>query len=786
MTCVCITPGSAQSYQKARILAAQPEWGKISRLGIALDHVSMADTYVEGDFSAYEIALARKNGYRVQIVEPDAEAFYRDLTRTSDQRRRDACSDGGLFAQIQTPENFAFGKLKGHPSYDEMISQLDQMAALFPDLVQAREPIGDFTTFEGRPIYVIKISDNPAMEEAQEPQILYTALHHAREPVSMTQMIYYMWYVLENYETDRKVREIVDNTQLYFVPCVNPDGYLFNESTHPTGGGLWRKNRRLNSDGSIGVDLNRNYGHKWGWDNIGSSPNAQSEVYRGESPFSEPEVQAIRHLVANQDFKLALNYHAWGNFLIYPLGYTSEPAQDIRTFQNIGDLLTYENRYVHGTGFETVSYFTNGDSDDWMYLDDSKNPILSFTSEVGNELQSFWPAAGDVESLCKFVLPQNLNAAFFLLNSGAVVDESGIFIHEKSGELPFRLTKFGFEEVGLQLTFTPLSKNISVADPAKFFILDLFSVEQDQFEYTLDSDIQDGEEIVYSVTVDNGSYAYTDTVQKYFRTPNFLLEDDGSIAGWTTESMHPVTPPLDGWGESTNVFYSAPSSLTDSPRGNYFPLSTNELRYNSALELMGADSAVLTFQGRWDIQSNLDYLTVEVAQNGGEFVPQCGQYTELGGSRQLFGQPIYSGRQLSWVHEHIDLTEFVGESIQLRFRMVSSSTDSRDGMYIDDLKLLLYNEGIVSGTHLIESADFATTLYPNPADDRLIVQTTKLAPNLEPHQIEVLNYLGQVMHRQAWAPNLEIDLSAWAPGLYLMQIRTEDGKSTRAQKFIVR
>ena len=778
-----IAPCLAQSYQKARIIASQPEWGNLARYGIALDHVILENDYVEGDFSKYELSLAREKGYEVQVLEQDAEQFYRDHSRPTNQRGLDECFNGRSIAEIKTPENFSLGKLKGHPSYDEMIAQLDQMAAQYPELIQGREPISDFTTFEGRPIYFLKISDNPGVQE-EEPQILYTALHHAREPISMTQMLYYMWYLLENYSTDRKVREVVDNTEMYFIPCLNPDGYLFNEMTHPAGGGLWRNNRHILPDGNVGTDLNRNYGYKWGLDNIGSSPDTQSEVYRGDAPFSEPETQAVKYLVENHEFRLALNYHAWGNFFIYPLGYTEEPADDIGTFKNIGDLLTYESRFVHGTGFETVSYFTNGDSDDWMYLDESKNSILSFTAEVGSELQTFWPALDDVENLCKLVLPQNLNAAFFLLNSGSVVDESGLFLTEKSGELPFRLTKFGFDEVGLQLDFTPLSDNIEVTVPAKFFILDLFSVEHDEYQYTLASDIQDGEEIVFSISVDNGSYTYADTIRKYYREPNFLLENSGTMSGWATESVHPVAAQLEGWGESTQVYYSAPSSLTDSPLGNYFPLSTNELLYDRVLDLTGADSAVFSFQANWDIQSHRDYMTFEVAINGGEFVPQCGLFTVPGGPRQLFNVPIYSGRQLSWVHEHIDLSPFIGESVQLRFRMVSSSTDSRDGMYLDDLKLLLYDEGVISSEHLIEPSDFNITFSPNPVTDILQIATESVDQK-KPHMIDIINQLGQIVHRQPWSAQAQIEVSNWPHGLYFMQIRTEDGRATKAQRFIV-
>jgi murein tripeptide amidase MpaA len=67
-----------------------------------------------------------------------------------------------------------------------------------------------------------------------------------------------MWYLLENYGTNDEVTYLVNNHQLYFVPCINPDGYVYNQTTNPNGGGMWRKNRRNNGGGVYGVDLNQN------------------------------------------------------------------------------------------------------------------------------------------------------------------------------------------------------------------------------------------------------------------------------------------------------------------------------------------------------------------------------------------------------------------------------------------------------------------------------------------------------------------------------------------------
>ena len=137
-----------------------------------------------------------------------------------------------------------------------------------------------------------------------------------------------MWYLLENYETDEEIQRIVDHTELYFVPVINPDGYAYNESTNPNGGGMWRKNRRNNGNGSYGVDLNRNYGYFWGLNDEGSSPYPRKNTYRGPEAFSEPAIQNMRDFCNEHEFRIALNYHSYSNLLFSPWGYTSTPPPD--------------------------------------------------------------------------------------------------------------------------------------------------------------------------------------------------------------------------------------------------------------------------------------------------------------------------------------------------------------------------------------------------------------------------------------------------------------------------
>ena len=111
------------------------------------------------------------------------------------------------------PFNFTLGSMAGYLTYEEMLFQLDAMHSAFPNLITARENVGTFTTQEGRFLQSVKITSNPSVPSSK-PQVLYTAVHHAREPISLSQTIFYMWYLLENYDSNEEIQSIVDNTEL--------------------------------------------------------------------------------------------------------------------------------------------------------------------------------------------------------------------------------------------------------------------------------------------------------------------------------------------------------------------------------------------------------------------------------------------------------------------------------------------------------------------------------------------------------------------------------------------
>lgn len=423
-----------ERYSEVRLLVPSDGdlAGRLAGYGLVLDHphreVTEDGLAYRTVLSARELVAARASGVEVEVLVDDLAAHYLAT-------RKGTCEEGRGVSRVAAD---LCGPMGGYPTFSGVVAHLDTLHARYPGLITARVSLGQ--GHDGHDLWMVEISDNPGVDEG-EPEALYTALHHAREPGSMMAVLYFMHYLAEQYGTDPNVTALVGSRRLFFVPVVNPDGYVYNETTAPGGGGFWRKNRRDNGDGEFGVDPNRNYGYHWGYDDAGSSPETWSEVYRGPAPFSEPETQAIRDfLEGGRHVSAAFNYHTSGNLLLYSWTYEDgayTPDDDL--FETLSDTLTAYNGYTAGTSPD-VLYKVNGGSDDWMYGEQATKPkILAFTPEVG---YSFWPDPIDVYRLADENLEANLLLAQFaapfpVANEPAAPAASGLTLDVR-GPNPFR------------------------------------------------------------------------------------------------------------------------------------------------------------------------------------------------------------------------------------------------------------------------------------------------------------------------------------------------------------
>ncbi|WP_405095303.1 M14 family zinc carboxypeptidase [Micromonospora sp. NBC_01412] len=242
--------------------------------------------------------------------------------------------------------------------------ELTATAARFPKLAKV-ETIG--RTVQGRPILAVKVTrDARTVPDGKRPAVLYASSQHAREWITPEMTRRLLHHVLDNYGTDAGITRLLNTTELWFLPVVNPDGY---DHTFTPGNRLWRKNLRDNDgDGRIttadGVDLNRNFGYRWGYDNEGSSPEPNSDTYRGTAPGSEPETKALDRLFRRVGFEFFVNYHSAAQLLLYGVGWqVSTPTPDDVIYQAmVGD---DANPAVPGydPDLSAELYTTNGDTD---------------------------------------------------------------------------------------------------------------------------------------------------------------------------------------------------------------------------------------------------------------------------------------------------------------------------------------------------------------------------------------------------------------------------------------
>ncbi len=762
-------------YSRAEIQLGSLSVEELAATGIDLTHgIWQGRQSFTSEFSATEIEQIRAAGFQVDILIEDLQAhILRQNSQVELRAPADSCD--AHFSKkypYATPEHFELGSMGGFYTYEEMLAQLDAMAEEYPHLISARQPIEGFRTHEDRPIYWMRLSDNPNTEE-DEPEGLYTALHHAREPNSLTQLIFFMWYVLENYDNDPEIRDLVDNTEFYFLPCLNPDGYIYNQTTNPDGGGFWRKNRRQNGDGSYGVDLNRNYGYEWASGN-GSSGNTNSQTYHGPEAFSEPETQAIRAFCLDHDFKVALNYHTFSDVLIYPWTYSSQVTPDNEAFSALAAAMTQQNGYGIGTIFETLGYLANGTSDDWMYGEQAeKNKIFAMTPEVG---QSFWPEISRIEENSLACMQMNLMAARAVHDNYAKLDYPQLeTVSQQSFPLEYQLQRIGQQSGNFILSLAPLTANATVSQGAINAMLGPWQGIDGRFQIELAENITDGKIVGFALVLDNGQWARTDTLRWIYRQPELGLFDSGTnLDGWDTGE--------EGWGLATEEYFSAPSAFADSPLGNYDFVTDNYLRLNRQYEVVEPAEARLTFMAQWEMSSEPDYAQVRLSVNGGPFFALCGKYT-----RRLYfttndWTPAYMNRVWPWVQEEISLAPYVsaGDSIAIEFVM-SSGGGSADGIYIDDIFLDLGGDGL-TGLQELGAADFISiSAFPNPAKDRVVVQVKNPQEFSSQARLLAYNSLGQQMAELPLARggntgeyHLTLNVEGWSPGLYVLQIW--DGK----------
>ncbi|MCX6271093.1 MAG: M14 family zinc carboxypeptidase [Bacteroidetes bacterium] len=581
-------------------------------------------------------------------------------------------------------------------------------------------------------------------------------MHHAREPIGMQQLLFYMYYLLENYATDPVVQYIVNNTEMYFIPIINPDGYEYNRSTDPEGGGMWRKNRSNNGGGSYGIDLNRNYNFMWGFDDVGSSPDPFYETYRGTAGFSEFETQSIRDFTNSHNFKLALNYHSFGNDLLSPWGYTGDSlTMDDSIFSGYAGELTKENHYTTGTVSSTL-YLSNGGSDDWMYGEQlSKPKVFAYTPEVGTANDGFWPMPERIIPLSQGTMWQNVLAALMVIQYATVKDLEPLFIPHQ-GYLHYNIRRLGMQPGTFTVTVQPLGSDFQSTGPAQAYnSLNYMQTVNDSVSFQLNPWVQDGQYVQYLLKISNGSITFTDTLTKVVGEPVTIFSDPlDNASNWTG-----------GWALTSGNYFSPPSSMTDSPLGDYDNNIQSSETLSGTINLTNAAMAVLSFQASWALEYDYDYVQLKISKdNGISWAPVAGHFTRPGSVYEATGEPLYDGVHPAWVKEEINLADYLGYNIKLRFTITTDNGTTMDGFYFDDVTVQVVNTvGIPENQ---QTGIVLSDPVPNPANQSVIFHLSQQSDN-QLYTIELLNVTGQrVREMRTFPGNNVMGTGDIQPGVY--------------------
>ncbi len=660
------------------------------------------------------------------------EVITRDIGRVKAERNR---------AALPAHPSFGLGSMGGFYTYEEAIAVFDSLHDNDPYGI-----ISDLDTLNythlGRPIVYFKVSDNVGTNE-DEPEVLYNGVHHAREPMGVMILAHYVEHLLGQYTLDPEVTYLVDNREMYFVPFVNPDGFAINESTYFNHGsfGYWRKNARDNNSNGVidnydGVDLNRNYGYMWGYDDVGSSPDPGSAVYRGPGEFSEPETGTIRTLCWDHQFLLAVNYHSSGDLIIYPWGYNDEETADSLYYRELGENVSEINHYQYGTGMETIDYVTNGDADDWMYGEQGEKPkIFSITPEVGNSEDGFYAEPDRILPLIQENLYANLYVArvaggYLMVNGEALVQDSpgngnGYMDPGETVELTIPLKNPGLTQ-SLSTIGATLSSSCPMVDidkPSSDFgtIASLGDGDNaaDPFQVTLHDTIPNGDRIWFLLDFTaEGGYVSRDSFEIIVGTPVSVFFD-GAEAG---TGNFDVT----FWGTDSRYSNTGDFSFSDSPGRNYFSNARTFMTLAEGLDLSEAGHAYLTYFARWRIERDWDIAKIQVSGDGTSWETLPGTNTFQGSGFESYHDPDeegYHSNQSFFKKEIIDLAAYTGpgnETVFFQFLLYSDRYTEYDGIYIDDIEVLFYPETVTGtgdesgGTAALPRAVSLSQNYPNP------------------------------------------------------------------------
>lgn len=664
-------------------------------------------------------------------------------------------------------QGFELGSMGGFYTYEEIFQQVDKLTINNPFFV-ASDTIG--YSWEKRPIIAYCFGSKDSIK----PEVLFTALHHSREPATVTSLLFFLKTLFDKAKNeDEEAIYLLNNRRIWIIPILNPDGYLYNQIRYPKGGGLWRKNRRPISQSDTGVDLNRNYGpyEFWNANNNGSSTNPKNETYRGPAPFSEPELIALRNFCFRRNFQLALNLHTYGGMLIYPYSALQTETPDSSWYRSFGIYIQQLNSYYFGTDRQTVGYPTRGASDDWFYTpDSSKGKVIAFSPELSYQFDGFWPEASRIVQIATENFKMFWEFIWSAEENIKLVDYSYNFdTTRKVGYL--HLT---FQNLGLKPSRNNTPVKVSSINKSYQFLLE-FQIESlspsNKFTKTLllptpNENFNNGTEVAFLVVVNQNGIERRDTF--YANLYDYYVINLKDSTFWDFSNSF--------WG-----FENVPDSnffiLCDSPHSNYRDSLDNYLTSLQQTRI-GGNNFELVIQSEWSIEPFYDFAKIEVSTNyGKDWIPMRSKRSTIASGNQYGKQKLgdygYSGYFPYLNTQIITLKEYLWKNILFRLSLLSDRGKNSYGWNIHQILLRVYPS--IDFKNYVDAKQYYNIIHLYNNDNFL--KSINLQDDLICYSLILYNILGE----KALSIHLDdrniqrINIPTIPTGIYLIQLVTNKG-----------
>jgi len=230
-------------------------------------------------------------------------------------------------------------------SIDDIYAFLNRLQSEHSNMVE-KQVIGK--TIQGRDIFRYLIH-SPGSVNPAKPGVYIQACQHAREWITPPTGVYSIFQLVKTFATNERVKKLLTKLNVHYVPLVNPDGYIFSHQSNR----MWRKNRRPNSGGTMGVDLNRNW--KSGFGGPGSSGQPSSDTYRGTAAYSEPETKTVTdYLARNKNIKAAIDFHSYSQLILRPWGKTNSLSPVETKLRELGGKMAEAIASTHRVRYENI------------------------------------------------------------------------------------------------------------------------------------------------------------------------------------------------------------------------------------------------------------------------------------------------------------------------------------------------------------------------------------------------------------------------------------------------